>query len=88
MEITPIPPCKKKAFDSKFDAIKRIQEIQKEESSKNKKPVRAYKCKDCGKFHLTSMAKSKYIEGMHEGGFERQRLARISNYWMEKKGWK
>lgn len=48
--------CKKVAYDSKQEANARVIKIQKEEGD-NKKPIRAYRCPHCDKFHLTSFTK-------------------------------
>ena len=50
--------CRKKVFYTKKEAVKRICEIQKE-NSKNIKPIRSYKCQNCGFFHLTSWSTNK-----------------------------
>lgn len=45
--------CKKKAFESLEDAGIKLNKI-KEEEGDNKKPIRAYLCPNCEKYHLTS----------------------------------
>lgn len=50
--------CKKKGFDNVELANKKISEIYKE--TKKSLLMRAYKCKECSKFHLTKMTKHKH----------------------------
>jgi hypothetical protein len=50
----------KKCFSTKHEATKRVLEIRDEENLKEKEdretiPVRAYKCKKCRMWHLTSV---------------------------------
>lgn len=47
--------CKKKAYKDKRFAIRAIHTISNKKDGR-KKPVRAYKCDLCGKWHLTSKA--------------------------------
>lgn len=54
--------CEKKSFLTKEDAIKRIEEIRieelkKGEESNHRKPIRSYRFKNCGLFHLTSWSR-------------------------------
>lgn len=55
--------CQKVSFNSKQEASIRIAEIKQEDSEKNKKPRRSYKCPECGMWHLTSwtIPKKKYV---------------------------
>lgn len=58
--------CEKVTYDSFFDAEKSISRHKKGRAYGNsarrmatKVPKRAYKCNDCGKYHITSMLKKK-----------------------------
>ncbi len=85
---------RKKAFESKEEALSRVLEIQEEENLKEKKdrgkvPLRAYKCSDCQRWHLTSMPRKKFNkvqEGKKRWNPDRQRFYREVQYWMEKLG--
>lgn len=79
--------CKKKSFATKAEAIARMNEINSSADRRDKTPCRAYLCKDCGMVHLTSFRRKKYVEMVINGGFKKQRIERIANYWMNKKGW-
>lgn len=45
--------CKKKAFKDKDDAVWALHKIQTADND-GKKPIRAYECGICSKWHLTS----------------------------------
>ncbi len=47
--------CKKATFQTKQEGDDRVKEIQEKDKTKNKKPIRCYKCPDCKLFHLTSI---------------------------------
>jgi len=55
------PICEKATFVTKELAIKRVNEINKENNKKKgAKHMRVYKCQKCSLFHLTSMSKFIY----------------------------
>lgn len=54
-------PCTKKRFKTEIEANIRLQEILSTGEAKNGVVLkRSYKCRKCGRFHLTSMTKKKY----------------------------
>lgn len=79
--------CRKKVFYTKKEAVKRIYEIQKE-NSKNRKPIRSYKCQNCGFFHLTSWSK-KVKNKIEENNIiiKINKIEDEEEYWRNKKGW-
>lgn len=46
--------CGKRMFDSKRDAVTRLNELQHGKRRIGKLPTRAYECNICGKWHITS----------------------------------
>ena len=53
--------CTKKRFKTEIEAESRLQEILATGEAKNGVVLkRSYKCRKCGRFHLTSMSKRKY----------------------------
>lgn len=52
--------CNKRSFDAKEDADKRLKEIKKSKDKRKNTPTRSYKCKKCGKYHLTHMSVSHF----------------------------
>jgi hypothetical protein len=79
--------CHKKAFDSKDEANIRIVQIAIMYGPK-RKPIRAYRCSECNKFHLTSWsknAKRKVDKLKREKALSRMN-SEIS-YHIRKKGW-
>lgn len=48
-------PCHKKGYDSLKGAQQHLAWIKKKSISARKLPNRAYKCPDCGQYHLTSL---------------------------------
>lgn len=58
--------CGKKPFVNMEEALSAIALIRKR-SSRDKIPVRAYPCPDCGKFHITSFKKPKKKKGIGPG---------------------
>jgi len=57
--------CKKRAYRDKDEAVRVLRGLKRKLDGK-KKPVRAYLCDDCGKWHLTS----KEIGEMPKTGFK------------------
>lgn len=53
--------CEKKAFPSRRDAQHAIKSIKRSRVEREKKPHRAYRCEECGQYHLTS----KHNYGVH-----------------------
>jgi len=82
--------CVKKAFDSREEANKRLQEIQKLEEGNDKKiPIRAYGCVKCHKFHLTSFTGGKQKKVMKIKRIRHaNRLEDEAQFWMNRKQWK
>ena len=79
--------CVKKAYNSKEEAVLKISKIALEPGN-DKKPIRSYKCNDCGKYHLTSWSKNKKKEIANIS--EKRKQSKINNqaeYWIKKKGW-
>lgn len=47
--------CNKKRFKDKKQAIRALHLIANKEDKRDHKPVRAYKCKGCKGYHLSSI---------------------------------
>lgn len=52
-------PCNKIPYIDEKSA-KAVIKVAREKEQKNKKPVRAYECKKCGGWHLTSIPLEEY----------------------------
>lgn len=81
--------CVKKSFETKAEAKTALSKIPKAPEG-GKKPLRAYRCKKCGKFHLTSMTKATHRWIEHRRNPEtkaKARIERLADYWIKKKGW-
>lgn len=82
--------CNKKSFESQWDAIIRLKEIQ-QESKENKIPQSSYKCTKCNKWHLTSItsdnrnARSQKIKKKVQKS-ESIFIKTESNHWNKKFG--
>jgi hypothetical protein len=86
--------CKKITFETLSLAKARAKEINLENSKKKKRKkqrrieLRAYKCKDCGKFHLSSMPKHRYMwnndANYRSDVREKVFIKKESEYWEEK----
>lgn len=81
--------CSKKSFESKDEAVKRLNEILVT-SDRVIKPLRVYKCENCGKFHLTSFTKkkqSKVLYNQSKEGQQEIRIKKSATDWSIKNGW-
>ena len=80
---------KKKAFETKEDAVKRISEIKEDVGkSKQQKPIRSYRCEICNKFHLTSWSKKEKQEIELKREIKKMyRAELVAEYWIKKKQW-
>lgn len=79
--------CKKRAYDSMEDAKLKLAKIQAEEGD-NKKPIRAYLCPKCKKFHLTSFTKKTQQRVVKiRQNIEKSELHREAYYWIKKNKW-
>ena len=89
--------CGKKVFDTAEEAQARTREINKlhrkgkgQKKLRNGKEMRFYKCKECGKFLLTSMSKEKHR--FHTSPTFRKKLKferfleRETEHWKKKLG--
>ena len=85
----------KKCFEHKEEALSRILEIRDEENQKQKEergriPVRAYACKLCGKWHLTSLSREKWksAKKARKRNFpsRKEQFYREVQYWLDRLG--
>jgi len=78
--------CDKKRFPSRALALQRLHEINTKGEQKDTMPLRAYYCRECGGWHLTS----KKLSGKYKG---RETTAKkkvafiLAEYWIRKKNW-
>lgn len=84
--------CKKVAFETLEDAKKRLTEIKLKPDERDYKVLNAYKCKKCGKSHLTSMTKALYKakKKANDDGIINKKerdIQKEAEYWINKKGW-
>lgn len=88
--------CTKKAFETQKEAQKRVNEINKENGT-NKEfkdgkilTLRYYVCKDCGKYHLSSMSKHnhKYFtnKDFRKSINRKSFLNRETDFWKQRLG--
>lgn len=80
--------CLKKSFETNKEAKARANEINIiNRSNKDKTKLRPYKC-ECGKFHLTSMSKNKYLvvndQDYRVKTREKNFIRRETEYWEKK----
>ena len=54
------PTCEKKTFLTYTEAYARCDLINKRKSTKKGKPLRPYKCTECGLYHTTSMTDHEF----------------------------
>lgn len=81
--------CTKKSFDTPEEGQKRANEINKiEQSKKSKVKLRIYRCKKCGKIHLSSMSKWLYkrTKDVQSRNAHRENkfIQREGEYWEKK----
>lgn len=78
--------CTKKSFDSLGEANDRIREIRTEDEISDTKPIRAYRCKSCTKYHITSMNMSQFDK--HKKALNKKSRERFSevSFWCKKLG--
>lgn len=79
--------CKKKSFDNWWDAQTRLKEINPK--NEDDKPQRAYKCIDCGFWHLTKISaenNNKRAMKIAEKNKNREEkfINRETNFWNKK----
>lgn len=76
--------CTKVRFLSKAIAIRKIDEYVAIKDNRTK-PVRAYRCDECGYFHLTSMTK-KHFRTREQANLRQKKVKeiRVSEYYDEK----
>lgn len=82
------PICEKATFVTMEIAIQRVNEINSENASKGAKRLRAYKCKKCNLFHLTSMSKYFYSitkDSKAREEHRRKKFIEIETFFYEKK---
>lgn len=48
--------CDKKAYDSYNEAKEALKCIKRSAKKRSKIPTRAYRCEECGQYHLTSIS--------------------------------
>lgn len=85
--------CKKKAFDTREQALKRIAEINSIQINNKRVLENAYKCPLCNLWHLTSWtkAKKKKVEGqitVHKELKKEIKALIEVEYWSKRKNWK
>lgn len=51
--------CSKRGYLSQREAIAALRWIKRHSRASNRRPVRAYRCDDCGCWHLTSSYKPR-----------------------------
>jgi uncharacterized protein YlaI len=76
--------CDKVRFAKRALAIQRISEIAKKEEGK--KPIRAYHCKECGGYHLTS-AEMRSDQKAIIGKRKKYYPERIATHYINKNKW-
>lgn len=80
----------KKAFDSKKDAHERAKEINAENREKgDNTKLRAYHCRECLKYHLSSMSKNDFnkIDPIKKAMKRTKRNVMLeAEYWSNKLG--
>jgi len=79
------PACTKVIFTTKEAAAKRLREIRAV-SKETKKPIRWYKCRKCGFYHLTSMSAGEQQSAIFSGSIH-HRAAKLAKEWIRKNGW-
>jgi hypothetical protein len=78
--------CKKKSFDTKLQAIQKVETIRLRDTTSSKKPIRGYQCSKCGFWHLTSMSKKKQIL-VQERRSPIRRYEKEAEYFTTKNNW-
>lgn len=82
--------CKKKAFQSKIEAMSRMDEIKSGLGDPDKKGdlKRAYKCEKCKLWHLTSLShKQQLVIKNRNEDFPNARFKQIAQFFAKKGGW-
>lgn len=77
--------CKKVRYKDKGEAQERLNKIRKI-SNRNKKPLRAYYCPNCGEYHLTSITKATQKVILQRNSLE-TRIERIAEEFIKKNKW-
>jgi len=78
--------CGKKRYDDRETAEIALGHIRRN-STRKKKPKRAYLCHKCGGWHLTSMTQSEIDKLINKCKDSRQkRIRREADYWIDKLG--
>jgi uncharacterized protein YlaI len=79
--------CKKVKYNSKKEAIIKIEDIKNSKNFKsNKSPIRSYYCPNCKKYHLTSITKQAQKTIAQKNSVER-RIEKIANEFIIKNKW-
>lgn len=79
--------CVKKSFQNKEESVTRIAEINSK-NGKEKKPIRSYRCQNCGCFHLTSWS-NRFKKSIKRKKINqtKNRISASAEYWIKKKRW-
>jgi len=78
--------CTKKPFATAKEANDRIKEIRTEDKSAEKKPIRAYLCKFCPNYHITSMTGGERKEIIAKNRDKKEHRSDVVSYWCDKLG--
>lgn len=98
-------PCYKVSFSSYADAMGKLSDIhsvhRKKARPDGKEPVRAYECKRCGQYHLTSQTEDrrkvdknrkadhpKRVVKSYKDLNTNKKLSDEADFWFRKKQWK
>ncbi len=74
--------CAKKTYKKQSEALSAISIIKKNKSQRDKRPVRAYYCKACSGYHLTS-SKTRDERVKFRKKRQEKRFEAMSDKWIK-----
>lgn len=78
-------PCIKHAFNSSREAMEWVKESFKGEVGTI--PCRAYKCPNCGLYHVTSIKKNDFVNRTSDRQLLKTRVHYLANHFIQKYKW-